>query len=401
MLLYRDIWGCKQEGEYSLHKRIISAMIAFGLVFSVSARSYAEPSLNDQLNTSQNQADQSQKDIDAAKNKANDAAAQVQKLDDEIHKGMKELSDINGQISKKASDIQAAEDSIKKAEADIKSEQDLYDKRIRAMYMSGSTGYINVILESNGLNDLMSKIETVQKITELDKKIVSELNDKKKDVQQKREQLVAEQDKLNSLKSDSQKKLDALNKQKAEQVPLIAKANAEAQAAIEANAAAKAQIAAINKKLADLKAAQEAAAKAAKAKINTSGYGSIVVPANYSTDNLVTYAETFMGLPYVWGGTTPSGFDCSGFVQYVYSHFGITIPRTSQDQYGVGTAVSQSSLQPGDLVFFAGSDGTMTSPGHVGMYVGGGMMIESPYTGASIRVVPMSRRDYVGAKRIK
>lgn len=390
-----------------MHKKIISAMLAFGLVFSVSARSYAEPSLNDQLNSSQSKYDQSQKDIETAKNKVSGVQAQVEKLDSQIHQGMKELDDINKQIANKETDINKAEDAIKKAEADIKSEQDLYDKRIRAMYMSGSEGYINVILESNGLNDLMSKIETVQRITELDKKIVSELNDKKKVVQQKKDVLVADQNKLNGLKSDSQKKLDALNKQKADQVPLIAKANDEQQAAIEANSTAKAQIAAINKKLADLKAAQEAAAKAAaktaaKSQSNTSSsYSSIIVPTNYSTDNLVTYAETFLGLPYVWGGTTPAGFDCSGFVQYVYRHFGITIPRVSQDQYRVGTSVSQSNLQPGDLVFFAGSDGSMSSPGHVGMYVGGGTMIESPYTGASIRIVPMSRRDYVGAKRIR
>lgn len=91
------------------------------------------------------------------------------------------------------------------------------------------------------------------------------------------------------------------------------------------------------------------------------------------------------------GGTSPSGFDCSGFTQYVYSKLGITIPRTSEQQALVGTPVKGiSNAQPGDLVFFAGSDGTAQAPGHVGIYVGNGEMIDAPYTGTKVRVEPVA-----------
>lgn len=93
---------------------------------------------------------------------------------------------------------------------------------------------------------------------------------------------------------------------------------------------------------------------------------------------IVNYAKTFLGTPYLWGGTTPAGFDCSGFTQYVYKHFGIDITRTTYTQINVGAAVSQSSLQLGDLVF--------TSSGHVGIYVGNNQIIHSPKTGDVIKI---------------
>ncbi|WP_023625154.1 C40 family peptidase, partial [Clostridium tyrobutyricum] len=71
------------------------------------------------------------------------------------------------------------------------------------------------------------------------------------------------------------------------------------------------------------------------------------VKAQTTGQEIVNYAQNFLGVPYVWGGTNPSGFDCSGLVQYVYAHFGISLPRTSQDQQKVGTPVSRANLQPG------------------------------------------------------
>lgn len=103
--------------------------------------------------------------------------------------------------------------------------------------------------------------------------------------------------------------------------------------------------------------------------------------------NVVNEATKSEGTPYVWGGTTPSGFDCSGFTQYVYGQLGVQIPRTSQEQATIGTPVASLAVaQPGDLLFFAGSDGTASSPGHVGIYLGNDQMIDAPYTGTTVRV---------------
>ena len=117
--------------------------------------------------------------------------------------------------------------------------------------------------------------------------------------------------------------------------------------------------------------------------------------------SMLDEASKYLGLPYVWGGSTPAGFDCSGFVQYVCRENGITIPRVADDQlHGPGTYVSRNQLQPGDLVFF-GSGNYAT---HVGMYVGEGMMIHSPSTGKSIEYTSIDSGYYssrfIGGKRV-
>lgn len=124
-------------------------------------------------------------------------------------------------------------------------------------------------------------------------------------------------------------------------------------------------------------------------------------PSSTVGDSAVGIAENYLGVPYVWGGESPSGFDCSGLVQYVYRQVGVNLPRTSQEQATVGTPVaSLADAKPGDLVFFAGSDGTDASPGHVGIYIGNGKMIDAPYTGTSVQIQPVGNpvaiRDVTG-----
>ena len=118
---------------------------------------------------------------------------------------------------------------------------------------------------------------------------------------------------------------------------------------------------------------------------------------NQAVASAIGYARAQIGKPYVWGAVGPDDFDCSGLVMAAYAATGITVPRTSQAQWAWGPRVQPGHEQPGDLVFFSGSDGTPNAPGHVGIVVGNGMMIEAYATGVPVRMVSY-RSHYPGGQ---
>ena len=117
-------------------------------------------------------------------------------------------------------------------------------------------------------------------------------------------------------------------------------------------------------------------------------------PASTLGGQAVAIAERYLGVPYVWGGASPSGFDCSGLTMYVYGQLGVSLPHNAAAQYDSLPHVSEGDLQPGDLVFFDGL-------GHVGIYIGGGEMIHAPHTGTVVQIAPLSGGgSYYGAARV-
>ena len=110
------------------------------------------------------------------------------------------------------------------------------------------------------------------------------------------------------------------------------------------------------------------------------------IPPSIAGNAVLEQAAKYVGTPYVYGGTTPSGFDCTGFVSYVYAHFGVSLPRSSSAYYSIGTRVSATDARPGDLI---------VSSGHVAIYAGGSLQIDSPRPGKTIQFRSIWQSSYI------
>jgi cell wall-associated NlpC family hydrolase len=169
---------------------------------------------------------------------------------------------------------------------------------------------------------------------------------------------------------------------------------AKARAAREAARRAAARLAA------ERAAAAQAAAQLASQPVNPPAPQPVAhIPASGGASTAVAWAYQEIGKPYVWAAAGPNSFDCSGLTQYVWAKAGVYLGHYTGDQWNEGSHVDRSQLEPGDLVFFAYNTSDPSTIHHVGIYVGGGEMIDAPYTGAYVRKESAFRSDYIGAVR--
>lgn len=311
-------------------------------------------------------------DLAAVKQKQSELESKISMLDNDIQTIMAKVANNKKDITAKQTEIKNTKQEIAKQEAEIKTEEELYGNRLRAMYMGGPTSYIEMIMGSKDFGDFISRITNCQTIIEYDTKLIGEFKAKEAKLNASKEQLEKENQALLALQKENETKLSDLKKQKADQAPLLA------------------ELKALETKYSTQLATSTPAGLLALAQSSASNSrGSTGV----SSSDIINYASQFLGVPYVWGGTSPSGFDCSGLVQYVYGHFGISLPRVARDQQDVGLKVTRDQLQPGDLVFFG------DPAHHVGIYVGNGMMLHAPHTGDVVRIGPLSS-DFVYGRRV-
>jgi len=382
-----------------LNKKIISAVVAMTFVFTANFTTVKADLASDKAKLQQIQTQRSE-----LENK-------IVMMDNQIETLMSQISSNKERITAKEKEITLAQADIAKAEEDIKADELLFMDRIRAMYISGTTSTtIGILLDSKNFEDLLSRVDNISRVMEYNISTINDFKDKKAVLDNKKAALDIEKNALVSLQQQNEQKLAELNAQKTDQATLIAQLKAQesqygsqiAASEAAALAAAKAEIAKAKAEAAALAANSTTSRGPANTKTSSSSTGSSSSTsssssngsATYSSDAVIAYASNFLGVPYVWGGTTPAGFDCSGFVQYVFAHFGISLPRVASDQQNVGTYVSRENLQPGDLVFFG------DPAHHVGIYVGNGCMINAPHTGDVVRIAPLNS-DFSYGRRVR
>ena len=275
----------------------------------------------------------------------------------------------------------------------------LIQKRLVSLYTTTSPTTLDLILGATSVTDLLNRIDNANRLSSVDSQVLQQVIQFKSDVQTHArilrservyaQRLLARRRAIRaSVASRLSERQRLLTSIKGEITQLEAQAAARRlQAARAAQARIRAAQALQQQQLAETTVGASASTPEGATVVPTSGYGSQVV----------SVAMSYLGVPYVWGGASPSGFDCSGLVMYAFAQVGIGLPHSSYAMANMGSSVPYDQLQPGDLVFFDGN-------GHVGMYIGGGEYVNAPYTGAVVRVDSLgsgwAASHYNGARRI-
>lgn len=303
----------------------------------------------------------------------------VEEFDNEIQNTMAKTEENKGKISQTESEIKKSAAEVALVEKQAQKEQDLFNSRIRTMYINGIDSYTSIILDSENFGDFISRMDNIRTVIEFDKKVAGEFEATKSKLAKKQLSLNSTKEVLVKLQVENKQKMDKMIITKGSQTKLLAQLKSK-----ESLLAGKPQISVSMTKINSIRSL---------APKYTPSRGS----SDISNNAIIAYASNFLGTPYLWGGTTPSGFDCSGFTQYVYAHFGVSLGRATFNQIHDGVQVSRDNLQAGDLVFF----GTIGNPHHMGIYVGDNTYIHAPHTGDVIKVSVMSRSDFITGRRVK
>jgi cell wall-associated NlpC family hydrolase len=401
---------------------IYSVSVALLTTIFQATPTFASPVTQVQINETKGQINKTEAQIE-------DLETKVQELDDRIIMGMEKSKQLNDDIKAQQGQIKVTKTEIESARKDLETNKDYYSSRLRTMQAQGKQSiitYAEFIISSKDLSELLTRSTAVMDILESNTDIMKALSEKESTLKGAEQKLENELDQLKKSQSELVSKQKQVETDKQEIKTLLAesentlkqqKTQLTKQQTLK-SAQDQARQAAVEKARRDAqaKARQEAQVKAAQqapdrpsqqtperpsqqtsnsSADNTPSVSPTVTVTNSGdADELIAFAKQYLGVPYVWGGTTPSGFDCSGFTSYVFRSIGINLPRVSRDQQDVGTRISPYAVQKGDLVFRG------DPAHHVAIYIGGGKVIHAPQTGDVVKIATYNPAKYTTAARV-
>jgi len=358
------------------------------------------------------------------------AQAQLDRMRAELEVKVEEFNAISEAVEQTEAEIVATRQELERATAELKIAQDVLADRASNIYKHGGINAMDVFLGARSFDDLMTRVDLLRRISASDAASVASVQESRARVETAERALEQRHSEQLVLQTQAEARAAAIDAEVSRQQGYVARLDADVRRLIEEAEARERALAAERAREAAAAAARQAeeARRTTPEPPNDPGGSagrpsqspdpvapapqpsgttpSEPAPAAPSSGNVVDIALQYVGVPYVWGGSTPAGFDCSGFVQYVYRQVGVSLPRTSQSQFRTGQHIPPDrvdQLRPGDLVFF-GANADPDRVHHVGMYVGGGNYVHAPHTGAFVRVNSLTTRiqyskDYVGASR--
>ena len=357
-----------------------------------------------------------QDEQDLIEEEISDTEAELVNLYTEIGVLEDEIREQETKIADKEAEIAVAEEEYKAAEAEERRQYEAMKERIRFTYEQGESSYMELLLSSGSFSELLNRAEFIEEVSAYDDRMLEEYQkikqlvaDMKAKLEADRAQLVEEKEALEADKAVLAKQQSYLNGILAQKKAVSANYDAEIAEAKNRAAQYKQQIAADTKKIEQLKEEERRRLAAQNAQ---NGAGSKNVTSNPNAANTIAAAQAIVaqsggssagksianyacqciGNPYVSGGTSlTNGADCSGFIFRLYADYGYRVPRTSSQLRSVGTGVSYAEAQPGDIICYEG---------HVGMYIGGGMIVHASTQRTGIKVSNAQYRPILAVRRV-